>query len=353
MKLHMDKTSFKVLLDDIYEKSGVREDVLEKDYYVTLLLKELSIKQQNGLPAYFKGGTALYKALKTINRFSEDIDLSVDTRGCSRSQSDKRLENATKKYSVLERNREDGKTNKSVIISVYDYEPVTVYDENDALQRFGRLKIEAASFTISEPVEILEIAPMIYTYATTEQKAILETQYDVRPFSIKTISLERAFIDKLFAAEAYTRASKEPHRAFEAAKHIYDLAVMSKLPRIEALFDNDELMTRLLDIRMEEEAGRLDGIPEVTPQQFSFFLDIADNHEVMKAYETMQNQYVLTASDRIPYNTAISSINRIFGELQNCHAWTHYEISKELRLKITRKKQEQLSTKKNNLGRSR
>ena len=155
MKLHMDKTSFKVLLDDIYEKSGVREDVLEKDYYVTLLLKELSIKQQNGLPAYFKGGTALYKALKTINRFSEDIDLSVDTRGCSRSQSDKRLENATKKYSVLERNREDGKTNKSVIISVYDYEPVTVYDENDALQRFGRLKIEATSFTISEPVEIL------------------------------------------------------------------------------------------------------------------------------------------------------------------------------------------------------
>lgn len=30
-----------------------------------------------GLPAYFKGGTALYKALKTTNRFSEDIDFSV------------------------------------------------------------------------------------------------------------------------------------------------------------------------------------------------------------------------------------------------------------------------------------
>lgn len=93
MKLHQDKTAFKVLLDIIHEQSGIREDVLEKDYYVTLLLEELSIKQQNGLPAYFKGGTALYKALKTINRFSEDIDLSVDTRECSRSQSDKRLEN--------------------------------------------------------------------------------------------------------------------------------------------------------------------------------------------------------------------------------------------------------------------
>ena len=353
MKLHKDKTAFKVLLDDIHEKSGIREDVLEKDYYVTLVLKELSIKQQNGLKAYFKGGTALYKALKTINRFSEDIDLSVDTRDCSRSQSDKRLENATKKYSVLERNREDGKTNKSVIISVYDYDPVTVYDENDALQRFGRLKIEATSFTISEPVESLEIAPMIYNYANSEQKAILESQYGVRPFSIKTISLERAFIDKLFAAEAYTRASKEPHRAFEAAKHIYDLSVMSKLQRIQALFDDDELMTRLLDIRMEEEAGRLDGIPEVTPQQFSFFSDITDNNDVMIAYDTMQNQYVLTAADRIPYNDALNAINIIFEELQKCHAWTHYEISKELQLKIARKRQEQLTPKKSNPGRSR
>ena len=353
MKLHQDKTAFKVLLDIIHEQSGIREDVLEKDYYVTLLLEELSIKQQNGLPAYFKGGAALYKALKTINRFSEDIDLSVDTRECSRSQSDKRLENATKKFSSLERNREDGSSNRSVILSVYDYDPVTVYDENDALQRFGRLKIEATSFTISEPVESLEIAPMIYNYANAEQRTILENQYDVKPFPIMTISLERAFIDKLFAAEAYTRASKDPHRAFEAVKHIYDLAVMANLPRIQSLYDNNDLMTRLLNIRMEEEAGRLDGIPAVTPQQFSFFSSIADNRDVIKAYDTMQNQYVLRESDRIPYNDALSAIHGIYDELQKCYAWTNYEVSEKLRLIIDQKKAEQLKPKKTNPGKYR
>lgn len=61
-----------------------------------MFLKELSDFQSEGLPAYFKGGTALYKALKMTNRFSEDIDLSVDTRGCSRTQGDKRLEKASK-----------------------------------------------------------------------------------------------------------------------------------------------------------------------------------------------------------------------------------------------------------------
>ena len=83
MKLHLDRNAFGVLLEDIHSRTGYRTDVLEKDYYVVLILSELAEMQKNGLPAYFKGGTALYKALKTTNRFSEDIDLSIDTRDCS------------------------------------------------------------------------------------------------------------------------------------------------------------------------------------------------------------------------------------------------------------------------------
>ena len=89
MNLHLDKNAFRVLLEDVHKRTGYRADVLEKDYYVVMFLKELSDFQSE---AYFKGGTALYKALKMTNRFSEDIDLSVDTRGCSRTQGDKRLE---------------------------------------------------------------------------------------------------------------------------------------------------------------------------------------------------------------------------------------------------------------------
>ena len=113
MKLHQDINAFRVLLEQIHERTGYRTDVLEKDYYVVLMLCELAQKQEAGLPAYFKGGTALYKALKTTNRFSEDVDLSVDTRGCSRTQNDKRLEQASKKYSALDRDASSGRTNRS------------------------------------------------------------------------------------------------------------------------------------------------------------------------------------------------------------------------------------------------
>ena len=141
MKLHQDRDAFRVLLDDIHERTGYRSDVLEKDYYVVLLLQELAELQRNGLPAFFKGGTALYKALKTTNRFSEDIDLSVDARGCSRTQNDKRLDQATKKYVSLPRDPSQGRTNRSEVIAVYTYDPISAFDKNDILQRFGKLKL--------------------------------------------------------------------------------------------------------------------------------------------------------------------------------------------------------------------
>lgn len=82
MQLHNNHDAFLALLQHVNEAAGVRIDILEKDYYVTLLLRELADKQ-DVLPAYFKGGTALYKALGTIQRFSEDIDLTVRIDDCS------------------------------------------------------------------------------------------------------------------------------------------------------------------------------------------------------------------------------------------------------------------------------
>ena len=321
MKLHEDRNAFKVLLSNIHERTGYREDVLEKDYYVMLILEELSEKQQQGLPAYFKGGTALYKALKTTNRFSEDIDISVDTRECSRTQSDKRLEQSAKKYVSLRRNVDESVSHRSEVIAVYEYEPVSVFDADDALQRFGKVKVESTSFTISEPVSDLEVSYMIYDLATEQEKTILTDVFGIKPFIVKTITIERIFVDKLFATEAYVLRSDIPHRAFEAAKHIYDLAFMVNQESIIKLLSTNELLKRLLSIRIAEERKRLDGIPDVLPKDFTFFESVAHNSAVKDAYRIMQNQYVLRDVDRIEFDVAISKINQIRILLEENIAW--------------------------------
>ena len=45
MNLHEDKFAFLNIINLVHEDSGIRSDILEKDYDVTLLLRELAGKQ--------------------------------------------------------------------------------------------------------------------------------------------------------------------------------------------------------------------------------------------------------------------------------------------------------------------
>src|SRR5260370_23845116 len=60
------------------ERKALAEAMIEKDFWVCWVLKQLfSIEALSG-PLLFKGGTSLSKIFHAINRFSEDIDLAVD-----------------------------------------------------------------------------------------------------------------------------------------------------------------------------------------------------------------------------------------------------------------------------------
>lgn len=54
MYLHEDKELFRQILEKIYQNTGRRIAVIEKDYYVTMILRLLSQKSDN---CVFKGGT--------------------------------------------------------------------------------------------------------------------------------------------------------------------------------------------------------------------------------------------------------------------------------------------------------
>lgn len=73
--LHNDKELFEQAVLKTAEYMNIDAGIVEKDYYVTLMLKEIS----SAVPdLVFKGGTSLSKCHKVINRFSEDIDLTVE-----------------------------------------------------------------------------------------------------------------------------------------------------------------------------------------------------------------------------------------------------------------------------------
>ena len=64
--LHNDKETFSQAINLVTNKNGIRPEIVEKDYYVTLILKEIATSSDK---AVFKGGTSLSKALKAGTLF--------------------------------------------------------------------------------------------------------------------------------------------------------------------------------------------------------------------------------------------------------------------------------------------
>ena len=62
---------------DSIKRDKKTEILIEKDTIQSMFLNELS---KVNLPFVFKGGTSLSKAYNLINRFSEDIDLSMQKK---------------------------------------------------------------------------------------------------------------------------------------------------------------------------------------------------------------------------------------------------------------------------------
>lgn len=310
MNLHLNKELFRETIDTLNTKTGISVDIIEKDYYVCLVLKELA-KKQDYLKAYFKGGTAVYKILDTMNRFSEDIDLTVKVLlEESNTKNKKRLKESALGYKVegLELIKDECIDNKGSITGVYQY--TSIYEDSEIpLQRAGKMQVESTSFTVSEPTEKYYIEPLIYKFANDNEKKILEEQFDISKIEIEIIKLERMFIDKIFAAEFYYIRNMY----MDTAKHLYDISVLFSNDKIQKLLNDKVELNKLIKYKRQEEKVRIGGIDEKTEiKDFSYFkLDF--NNELIKEFENMQDKYVL--SDK--YKVSIKQVKEVLKKIHN------------------------------------
>lgn len=310
MNLHLNKELFRETIDTLNTKTRVAIDIIEKDYYVCAVLKELT-KKQDYLKAYFKGGTAVYKILDTMNRFSEDIDLTVKVLPEeSNTRNKKRLKESALGYKIegLELIKDECIDTKGSITGIYKYQ--SVYEDSEIpLQRAGKIQVESTSFTVSEPTEKYYIEPLIYKLANHKEKKILEEQFDITKIEIEIIKLERMFIDKIFATEFYYIRNMY----MDTAKHLYDISVLFSNDKIQRLLEDNVELNKLIEYKRQEEKVRIGGIDENIPiKEFNYFkLEFSD--ELIKEFENMQNKYVL--NDK--YKVGIDEVKNVLKQIYN------------------------------------
>ena len=303
----MNKEVLEELILNINNRTGIRNEILEKDYYVCLVLKQLSLKQKK-LQAYFKGGTAVYKILDHMNRFSEDIDLTVKVNENESNNSNiNRLKKSAFDYSIkgLELVEEEKIDKKGSVIGFYKYESLFSLNE---LFKSERLQIESTSFTVSEPIATYTIEPLVYKYASYEEKEILKEQFNISEFDIEIIKLERIFVDKLFAAEFYY----ERNMYGDVAKHLYDICILMKSDTIKNLLKEKEEFNKLIRYKRKEELSRVGGIDSSKELIDFAYMKLEFNNELINAFNDMQRIYVLDEESKITIDDVKEAIRVLY-----------------------------------------
>ena len=292
--LHNNREQFAEAINLAVFQTGLAPEIIEKDYYITLILRKLSEMFDF---VVFKGGTSLSKCHKVIDRFSEDIDITIDN---SLSQGQKKK----LKYGIVEIAEEFGMkiSNIDDIRSRRDYNCYRIEYDSVLKSTSGAVNpmvIMETSFTeVSFPTVTLAVGSYIGKLLQEEAPEML-TEYSLNPFEMKVQGLDRTLIDKVFAVCDYYLSG----RVKKHSRHIYDIYKLSPLVRQDD--DFKKLIQEVRDVRSKASIC-LSAQPDVNVTELLYKI-IRD--EVYKEdYNTLT---VRLLKEKVDYNESIQVLRKI------------------------------------------
>lgn len=242
MLLHNDKELFREAVISTAEELGLVVSIVEKDYYVTMILKRLSVECPE---CVFKGGTSLSKCYHVIDRFSEDIDIAFSNKLSQGMR--KRLKNdtiagmgAALGMPILD--WENARSRRDYNCYTFSYEPLEGYVTGGRLIPCVKMEVSLAS--ISFPTVRLPVESYVYQYLIRENKDIVNV-FDLNPFTMNVQAIDRTLADKVFAICDYYLQNKTKRYS----RHIYDIYML--LPVVELNENFKELVKQVRKMRSE------------------------------------------------------------------------------------------------------
>lgn len=292
--MHEDRTALKDAISAVAAQMGIMEAAVEKDYYITLVLRLLSKK----IPyIVFKGGTSLSKCYNAIRRFSEDIDITI---GRSISQSERK----NVKEAIKETASELGMT----IINLDDTRSKRDYNQ----YRIAYDSVLTIQSEAVKPVVVLETSYVEISFPTVEMAVTnyigemmqpyasdIVIEFALDPFTMKVQSIERTLIDKVFAlCDYYLSGKVEKH-----SRHIYDVYKL-----LNIVNQDENFMDLVAQVRKAREGAPicLSAKNEVNVNEILHA--IVDGAAYKHDYETLT---ALLLDEKIPYDVAIQAVKTI------------------------------------------
>lgn len=219
---------WKEIIETVAREIDRTELMVEKDTVQSMFLSELSKAE---LPFVFKGGTSLSKAYNMIDRFSEDIDLSMNRKP---TESERK---ASKKL-IIQIAESLGMTlgNPDKIRSRYDYNKYVFKYMSLFVSMPVEIIIETSYYQTAYPVEKHEVGSFVGCFC--EERGIdLPIPFKAAKVYMNVQSIRRTFVDKVFAICDYRIQNMQDRDS----RHLYDIC------KLAAQLKMDEEMDALVD----------------------------------------------------------------------------------------------------------
>ena len=235
--LHENREEFRNAVNFTAKEIGYQAAIVEKDYYVTMILKGLAER----LPyIVFKGGTSLSKCYGVIDRFSEDIDITTDARlGDSQKKNVKKvIKEIAEELGIVIPNISETRSRRSYNRYLLAYETITG-KLNEEIQ--ATVILETSYAETSFPNVVMPVHSYIGNVLRTEAPEAVET-FGLHPFEMKVQGIDRTMIDKVFAICDYQLAGDVKRHS----RHIYDIYKLLPLVPMDENFRELVRKVRLL-----------------------------------------------------------------------------------------------------------
>lgn len=255
---------WKEIIETVAREIGRSEQMVEKDTIQSMFLLGLS---KSELPFVFKGGTALSKAYNLIDRFSEDIDLSMNRKPTQ-------AEKALSKDTIISISKELGLrlTNANDIMSRYDYNKY-IFEYDSMFSKIPlEIIVETSYYQTVYPATKHNVGSFVGKFCE-DRDIKLPIPFDAMNVIMNVQSLERTFVDKVFAICDYVLLNKVERNS----RHLYDICKL--LNRIEINDELDTLIDLVRDDRMNSKSNPSANLEYNIP---SLIMDVIKN----KYYES-------------------------------------------------------------------
>lgn len=227
------------VLQVVAPKLNKAAQILEKDIWVCLALQKL-FTMPNALSMVFKGGTSLSKAFRVIDRFSEDVDVTIDFRNFTnedpflanvsntrRKKISDNLKNSLREHlkeivlPYLQTEIQNECNSTPTIKLTTDGEGIEIYfksvleSPSTYIKPFVFLEFGARNFT--EPNDVHEIMP----YIASEVPALAFPKANVT-----VLAPERTFWEKITMIHVECNRGKFKEKSSRLSRHWYDVVML-------------------------------------------------------------------------------------------------------------------------------